>query len=376
MVGYNFPIKRTPITQEYEITQTCLGSGINGNVIRCIHKATGKPCALKILGDDEKAYREVELHYRVSDCENIVRMVDIFENNDVKTGRNHLLIVMECMEGGELFNRIQRRHRNGFTENDAARIVYQIATAVQCLHGRNIAHRDLKPENLLFTSDTADATLKLTDFGFAKETSKETFLLSPCFTPYYVAPEVLGTAAYDQQCDMWSLGVITYILLCGYPPFYSQGGDPFSPGMKSRIRNGHYTFPPNEWDAVSQEAKDLINRLLIVQPQQRLTIAQVMQHPWVVRHRLVPQTPLLTVNILNEERQNWNEVQEGFREGLQTMRTGSGAPQLKKLTDASNPILKRRKVQRARTAHNDVSVASASSSGDPTAAASNKIQHL
>lgn len=164
----------------------------------------------QVLGDDEKAYREVELHYRVRDCENIVKIVDIFENNNVITGRDHLLIVMECMEGGELFNRIQQRHLSGFTENgaysllspsssilDAARIVYQIATAIQYLHGRNIVHRDLKvilylifyifqPENLLLTSEAHDATLKLTDFGFAKEISKDKVLRSPCYTPYYV----------------------------------------------------------------------------------------------------------------------------------------------------------------------------------------------
>ncbi|KAL5111714.1 MAP kinase-activated protein kinase 2 [Taenia crassiceps] len=354
MVGYSFPMKTTAITQEYEITQTSLGSGINGKVLKCIHKATGKPYALKVLGDDEKSCREVELHYRVSDSENIVRIVDIFENNNTNTGRNHLLIVMECMEGGELFNRIQQSHRNGFTENDAARIVFQIATAIRCLHRRNIAHRDLKPENLLFTSDAPDATLKLTDFGFAKETSTGTSLQSPCFTPYYVAPEVLGPVAYDQQCDMWSLGVITYIL---------QGGDPFSPGMKSRIRHGHYTYPPKEWSVVSQDAKDLISHLLIVQPQQRLTIEQ---------------TPLPTLEILNEERQNWNEVQEGFREGLQIMRTESNTPQLKKLTDTSNPILKRRERERARVGHAGVSVAATSSTatnGNPMAASGNGMQH-
>ncbi|VDD74008.1 unnamed protein product [Mesocestoides corti] len=360
MVGYGFPVKTTPITNEYEITQTSLGSGINGRVLKCIHRATGNTYALKVLGDDEKACREVELHYRVHDCANIVRIVDIFENNNTNTGRNHLLIVMECMSGGELFNRIQTRHQQGFTENDAARIVYQIATAIQCLHRRDIAHRDLKPENLLFSSDASDAILKLTDFGFAKETFKGKYLKSPCFTPYYVAPEVLGSVAYDQQCDMWSLGVITYILLCGYPPFYSQGGDPFSPGMRSRIRNGHYTFPPNEWNAVSQEAKNLITSLLIVQPQQRLTIEQVMRHPWVMRYRSAPQTPLLTVNILNEERRNWNEVKEGFREGLQLMRIESNAPKLKKLADTSNPILKRRERER-----NQAAAAAAAAAGTP-----------
>jgi len=207
----------------------------------------------------------------------------------------------------------------------------------------NIAHRDLKPENLLFTSDAPDATLKLIDFGFAKQILPGQFLKSPCFTPYYVAPEVIGTRSYDMRCDLWSLGVITYILLCGYPPFYSQGGDPISPGMKSRIRNGHYTFPSNEWHAVSKEAIDLIQHLLIVEPEKRLSIEQVMQHPWIARHQYAPQTPLLTASVLSEERSHWIEVNEGFREGLQTMRAECSVPQLKNLNETSNQLYHRRR---------------------------------
>ncbi|KAM7541379.1 hypothetical protein Aperf_G00000040340 [Anoplocephala perfoliata] len=336
----NFPVKTYPITEDYEITQQSLGTGINGRVLKCIHKLTGRVCALKVLGDDEKAHREVEIHYRVRDCENIVSIVDIFRNNNTNTGHDHLLIVMECMEGGELFNRIQQRHHSGFTENDAAQIVYQIANAIYWLHSRNIAHRDLKPENLLFESDAPDATLKLTDFGFAKETSG--FLKTPCFSSYYAAPEIFSSVAYDQQCDMWSLGVITYILLCGYPPFYSSGGDQFSPGMKDRIKSGCYTFPPNEWNEVSNLAKDLIKKLLIIQPQDRLTIEGVMQHPWIVFHQRVPETPLHTLDVLNCEKMNWSEIQEGFRENLQMMRKESNTPRLKKLPDASNNLLRRR----------------------------------
>lgn len=126
-----------------------------------------------------------------------------------------------------------------------------ICCAVAHLHGMDIAHRDLKPENLLFSSpDTAaGAVLKLTDFGFAKETSpvNNSLLQTPCYTPYYVAPEVLSQVRYDKSCDMWSLGVICYILLCGYPPFYSNHGLAISPGMKKRIRAGQYDFPKAEW---------------------------------------------------------------------------------------------------------------------------------
>ncbi|VDL94099.1 unnamed protein product, partial [Schistocephalus solidus] len=306
---HNFPIKCSRVTADYDITHVCLGSGISGKVYQCIHKATGKKCALKVLGDDAKARREVELHCRASECPNVVKVLDVYENSNSSTGRNHLLLIMECMEGGELFNRIQSQQQHGFTENDAANIVYQIANAIAYLHRMNIAHRDLKPENLLFASHAPDAPLKLIDFGFAKEILPGMYLSSPCFTPYYVAPEVFGPSNYDKRCDIWSLGVITYILLCGYPPFYSQGGDPLSPGMKTRIRNGQYTFPPGEWSAVSNEAKDLIQKLLIVEPERRLTIEQVMQHPWIAKHQSIPQTPLTTVEVLSEERDNWVEVQ-------------------------------------------------------------------
>ncbi|KTG47501.1 hypothetical protein cypCar_00045136 [Cyprinus carpio] len=156
-----------------------------------------------------------------------------------------------------------------------------IGEAVEYLHGINIAHRDLKPENLLYSSKHPDAQLKLTDFGFAKETTSNNCLTTPCYTPYYVAPEVFGPEKYDKSCDMWSLGVIMYILLCGYPPFYSNHGLPLSPGMKKRIRNGQYEFPNPEWSQVSEEAKQLICQLLKTDPTERMTIAQFMNQSWI-----------------------------------------------------------------------------------------------
>lgn len=115
---------------------------------------------------------------------------------------------MEKMSGGELFQRIQDQRDGAFTEREAAQIMHEICAAVKFLHDMNIAHRDLKPENLLYTSPNADAVLKLTDFGFAKETLLKDTLQTPCYTPYYVAPEVLGPEKYDKSCDIWSLGVI------------------------------------------------------------------------------------------------------------------------------------------------------------------------
>lgn len=185
------------------------------------------------------------------------------------------------MEGGELFQRIQDRQDGAFVEREAAQIMHEICLAVKYLHDLNIAHRDLKPENLLYTTPSQTAILKLTDFGFAKETFIKDTLQTPCYTPYYVAPEVLGPEKYDKSCDIWSLGVIMYILLCGFPPFYSNHGLAISPGMKKRIRTGQYDFPNPEWQNVSQSAKDLIKGMLIVDPTGRLTIEQVMKNSWI-----------------------------------------------------------------------------------------------
>ncbi|KAL0277489.1 UNVERIFIED_CONTAM: hypothetical protein PYX00_004746 [Menopon gallinae] len=226
--------KTTPITNDYEISSNVLGFGINGKVVECLSKKTKQKFALKVLHDNPKARREVELHWKASGCRHIVNVIDVYEN--CYSGNKCLLVVMECMEGGELFQRIQDRQNGAFTEREAAQVMSEICSAVKYLHDMNIAHRDLKPENLLYTSPEPNGILKLTDFGFAQETHTKDTLQTPCYTPYYVAPEVLGPEKYDKSCDIWSLGVIMYILLCGFPPFYSNQGLAISPGMKKRIR--------------------------------------------------------------------------------------------------------------------------------------------
>lgn len=251
------------------------------------------------------------------------------------------------MNGGELFARIQARAENAFTEREAANIMQSICSAIAHLHRMDIAHRDLKPENLLYSRDDDTAVLKLTDFGFAKETSTNAMALqTPCYTPYYVAPEVLGTQKYDKSCDMWSLGVIMYILLCGYPPFYSNHGLAISPGMKKRIRAGQYDFPAAEWSVVSTEAKNLIRGLLKTDANDRLTIEQVMSHVWIARHQEVPPTPLTTVNVLREDMETWPEVQEEMTAALATMRVDYDAVHLKCLENSKNSLLEKRRKSR------------------------------
>ncbi|PAA88971.1 hypothetical protein BOX15_Mlig022376g3 [Macrostomum lignano] len=334
--------KTTPIQDEYKLTEIVLGMGVNGKVVECIKKSSNEKCALKILLDSPKARREVDLHYRACACPHVVQVRDVFEN--VVSSKRCLLVVMECMSGGELFNRIQSRADSAFNEREAAHIVRSIALAISFLHSNNIAHRDLKPENLLYTSSGPEGQLKLTDFGFAKEVGLHKTLQTPCYTPYYVAPEVLGPEKYDKSCDLWSLGVITYILLCGYPPFYSNNGAPISPGMKLRIRNGQYGFPTAEWKNVSDNAKDLIKRLLKTNPDHRLTIDQVMSHKWISMYTAVPQTPLSTCRILNEDKEQWVDVQEEMSQALATMRIDEDQQiKLKTLKDSENKILLKRK---------------------------------
>lgn len=330
-----------PITDDYEISNTVLGLGINGKVVQCYEKRTRKLYALKVLHDNAKARREVDLHWRVSGCRHIVNIIDVYENT--YAGNKCLLVVMECMEGGELFQRIQDRQDGAFTEREAAQIMREICLAVKYLHDMNIAHRDLKPENLLYSKPDETGVLKLTDFGFAKEVLLKQTLQTPCYTPYYVAPEVLGPEKYDKSCDIWSLGVIMYILLCGFPPFFSNHGQAISPGMKKRIRTGQYDFPDPEWSNVSQDAKDLIKGMLCVNPAKRLDIDQVMRNKWIAQYTTVPQTPLHTGRMLREGEEAWPEVQEEMTRSLATMRVDYDQVHIKALNNSNNPLLNKRR---------------------------------
>ncbi|XP_073501245.1 MAP kinase-activated protein kinase 3 isoform X2 [Phyllobates terribilis] len=338
-----YDIKRHAITDDYKVSKQVLGLGINGKVLECYRRDSGQKCALKILYDSPKSRREVDYHTRASGGPHIVSVLDVYEN--IHRGKRCLLIVMECMQGGELFTRIQKRGDQAFTER-ASEIMRDIGMAIRHLHELNIAHRDVKPENLLYTSKDSNAELKITDFGFSKETTVQNALQTPCYTPYYVAPEVLGPEKYDKSCDMWSLGVIMYILLCGYPPFYSNTGQAISPGMKKRIRMGQYEFPAPEWNEVSEEAKEMIQHLLRTEPTERMSITQFMNHSWINQSMAVPQTPLHTARVLQEDKEHWDEVKEEMTSALATMRVDYDQVKIKDLNSSTNRLLnKRRKKQ-------------------------------
>ncbi len=356
--------KTTSIYDDYEIKwQKSLGSGISGPVRLCIHKESNRQYALKILLDRPKAKKEVTLHWLCSGSEYIVRAVDAYLNEHILPGesvaKKRIFLVMELMEGGELFEYITRKQH--FTEQEASQILRQIAMAVTYCHSRNIAHRDLKPENLLLLRKEPDGQnqirVKLADFGFAKVDNGD--LTTPQFTPYYVAPQVLEAQKrqkeirtgqrspgspyfYDKSCDMWSLGVILYIMLCGYPPFYSEvPNQPITQRMRRKIMSGNFDFPNREWEGISEKAKDLIRQLLCVEPGDRIMVDDLLRHPWLV-HINVPSHNLPSPGIMMDK-ETLDQVKAAHSEFLQEMRREEEGFYLKPIDKSKNKLLNARK---------------------------------
>ncbi|XP_048187116.1 calcium/calmodulin-dependent protein kinase type IV [Perognathus longimembris pacificus] len=249
-----------------------LGRGATSVVYRCKQKGTQKPYALKVLKKtvDKKIVRtEIGVLLRLSHP-NIIKLKEIFETP------TEISLVLELVTGGELFDRIVEK--GYYSERDAADAVKQILEAVAYLHENGIVHRDLKPENLLYATPAPDAPLKIADFGLSKIVEHQVLMKTVCGTPGYCAPEILRCCAYGPEVDMWSVGIITYILLCGFEPFYDERGDQF---MFRRILNCEYYFISPWWDEVSLNAKDLVRKLIVLDPKKRLNTFQALQHPWV-----------------------------------------------------------------------------------------------
>jgi len=182
---------------------------------------------------------------------------------------------MELVEGSELFDRIVAK--GYYTEKEAVNIIRQILDAVSYLHEVGIAHRDLKPENLLCSGENEDEIVKIADFGLSKMFSAEQKLMTGCGTPGYVAPEVLLSETYDSKVDLWSIGVITYILLSGYSPFYAEN----EAGLFEKIMTAEYDFDNECWDDISDSAKDFIKKLLTKEPENRLDVQEALEHDWM-----------------------------------------------------------------------------------------------
>lgn len=223
----------------------------------------------KLTREDDLALRDEIGILHMLQHDNIIQLYDVFDESE------HYYLVTELMRGGELFDRIVTK--TFYNEKEARDVCKILFSAMQYCHERNIAHRDLKPENLLLMSRNNDAAIKIADFGFAKKVTSEHCLLTQCGTPGYVAPEILHGVPYGTKSDMWSLGVITYILLGGYPPFIEQN----QRELFKKIKKGQYEFHPEYWGGISPEAKDLISKLLTVDPNRRLNAGDALRTSWI-----------------------------------------------------------------------------------------------
>lgn len=294
--------------EKYQIhPQLSLGHGIAGQVHQCIHLATSQICAVKTMNKSQirrkdRIRREISF-LKELDHPNIIKMYDVFQDE------HQVRIVTEICHGGELFDEIvekatasskSRREKRSsssdeqhqqqpqtrqlqsqpacFSERDAARIIYSLLSAVSYLHANDIIHRDIKPENILFTDkDTDNSPIKLIDFGLSIRHRKNDEPLSNTVgTSYYMSPELLE-GEYDRSCDMWSIGVIAYVMLSGRPPFNGST----DPVIFKKIRSGRYRMDSACWDGISDYAKDFIKCLLDMDPNRRWTAHMALNHAWL-----------------------------------------------------------------------------------------------
>lgn len=287
----------------YRLTGEVLGEGAYASVQTCVNIWTDLEYAVKIIDkipghSRSRVFKEVETFHHCQGHPNIIQLIEFFEDEE------RFYLVFEKVNGGPLLTRIQERVH--FTEREASQIIRDLASALQFLHVKGIAHRDLKPENILCVYPDKLSPVKICDFDLSSGIKFNSNLASPLSTPQlltpvgsaeFMAPEVVEafigeSNSYDKRCDLWSLGVIMYILLCGYPPFYGSCGSDcgWERGencqacqelLFTSIQEGCYDFPEREWADISEEAKDLIRSLLVKEASRRLSAECVLTHPWM-----------------------------------------------------------------------------------------------
>nr|XP_035925859.1 MAP kinase-interacting serine/threonine-protein kinase 2 isoform X1 [Halichoerus grypus] len=286
----------------YQLQEDVLGEGAHARVQTCVNLITNQEYAVKIIEKQpghirSRVFREVEMLYQCQGHRNVLELIEFFEEED------RFYLVFEKMRGGSILSHIHKRRH--FNELEASVVVQDVASALDFLHNKGIAHRDLKPENILCEHPNQVSPVKICDFDLGSGIKlngdcspiSTPELLTPCGSAEYMAPEVVEAfseeaSIYDKRCDLWSLGVILYILLSGYPPFVGHCGSdcgwdrgeacPACQNMLfESIQEGKYEFPEKDWAHISFAAKDLISKLLVRDAKQRLSAAQVLQHPWV-----------------------------------------------------------------------------------------------
>nr|XP_022912863.1 calcium/calmodulin-dependent protein kinase type II alpha chain isoform X4 [Onthophagus taurus] len=285
------PVACTRFSDNYELKEE-LGKGAFSVVRRCVQKSTGLEFAAKIINtkklsarDFQKLEREARICRKLQHP-NIVSNPEVLKHlvrlHDSIQEENYHYLVFDLVTGGELFEDIVAREF--YSEADASHCIQQILESVNHCHQNGVVHRDLKPENLLLASKAKGAAVKLADFGLAIEVQGEQQAwFGFAGTPGYLSPEVLKKEPYGKPVDIWACGVILYILLVGYPPFWDEDQH----RLYAQIKAGAYEYPSPEWDTVTPEAKNLINQMLSVNPSKRITAAEALKHPWICQRERV-----------------------------------------------------------------------------------------
>ncbi|KAK7869906.1 hypothetical protein R5R35_013702 [Gryllus longicercus] len=333
IIGCKF--KESPFFQNYDINlkEGILGDGSFSVCRKCCHRQTGQEYAVKIVSRKIDCTREINLLRACQSHANIVKLHEVYYDEA------HTYMVLELLRGGELLERIRQKDR--FTESEASQIMRKLVSAVNFMHSRGVVHRDLKPENLLFTDSSDDAEIKIVDFGFARLKQEKEPMHTPCFTLHYAAPEVLRQAftqsadGYDENCDLWSLGVILYTMLSGRAPFHARSRDDSAAAVMARIKGGEFHFNADAWAHVSPQAKYLTKGLLTVDPKKRLQMHNLLSNEWLQggNARLYPSTPLMTPDILATGsstksvqlgvKQTFNAFHQAHREGFRLQEVGN-----------------------------------------------------
>ncbi|XP_056616623.1 ribosomal protein S6 kinase alpha-2 isoform X2 [Triplophysa dalaica] len=273
-------------TDGYELKED-IGIGAYSVCKRCVHRITSVEYAVKIIDRAKKdPSEEIEILLRYGQHPNIITLKDVYDDG------KFVYLVMELMRGGELLDRILRQ--KCFSEREASAVLCTITKTVEYLHSQGVVHRDLKPSNILYVDETGDPeSIRICDFGFAKQLRAENgLLMTPCYTANFVAPEVLKKQGYDAACDIWSQGILLYTMLAGFTPF-ANGPDDTPEEILARIGSGKFALSGGNWDTVSDAAKDIVTKMLHVDPHQRLTAPLVLRHPWIVNGDQLSQSQLI-----------------------------------------------------------------------------------
>ncbi|XP_026860619.2 ribosomal protein S6 kinase alpha-5 isoform X2 [Electrophorus electricus] len=358
-------MKDSPFYMNYEmdLKEVALGEGSFSICRQCTHKKSEQKYAVKIVSKRMEAQTKKEIA-ALKLCDghpNIVKLHEIYHD------QLHTYLVLELLRGGELLERIRRKQH--FSETEASRIMRRLVSAVSHMHDVGVVHRDLKPENLLFTDESESSEIKVIDFGFARlKPPDDQLLKTPCFTLQYAAPEILTYDGYDESCDLWSLGVILYTMLSGQVPFQCQEKSltrTSAEEIMKKIKQGDFSFQGEAWKNVSQQAKELIQELLTVDPTKRLKMCELRYNAWLQDDSQLSSNPLMTPDILGTStasvhtcvKVTFNAFNKCKREGFRLQ------------TVDKAPLAKRRKMKKTST-----STETRSSSSESTHSSSSSSQ--